>query len=989
MVSEQQTETFTVPVGTRLSQGIELEFLIAYVDTNEDDPDEADSANLPPLLRINTTQFIDKDTIEEHIEELVRGTLRNHGIPVNDPNDFTIKGPRHLANLDEWFVTHDGSVQEGIEERELTDGKSGPYSWYGMEVRSPALWDDPRVYDEVRFVVNLLKSKYRIRINPSCGFHVHVGNGAQYFRTETLKRFGALVFAADPLLSRLHAPWRRVAVFSKSIRYESRLARWEGMTPADSEALIERLSTKNEPDEDPELMTVDVLPVLPWSDRTREVADFRGQVEWEQYANDRVRDGPFITLTEKAAAPMFTPTPLPPMVPSPPHIRGGGKSSPLSSLNVSIDSDSDSDNGGGAAYRRVLELMKQPDFRQHCFKAYKTYHPERLTYSQLLNLIVTYECGKLFGRTDLDTLSTEEFYRGLMAVDPYIETLHTVYEWNPQTNELEFQGAEFAPEISHPQPLRYNVYNAEEILTQLDERASERSRAELAAAEDGNDSKTNTDESEDGGGRASGQSDTLEQLFYDRLDELMSHPTFPLERVEALVNIFTDQKAKAEKRQRDIDALFRQLYIAQARLPVEPTTGASPRTATSTSSTSSSVTSGGFNPPAARALDEATTSSSGSQDDQSSVRRAIGFNPATLYLPPPSPSDLDDLDVSGLSDLSHLSDLSDPSASLSFTPKSRTPPDRRSRLSPFHTPSRSLKALASAQPHWSSSSSSSSSDSGGGSNPAGFDAIRRTGAGHSNNSNNRRSRSNHSSQGSKTSSSLVSNPSSGGRDNNRICRGRTLRPHDYTRLPRDYVEHISEAALVEDIDWARMAWLPRPGGRGPRDPVEPHVRGPEACLNGTIPHEGEACIDHVATDTRAGLAAVLAADSAGALATMLMGWHGTRPNYSLAPYELDVRRVDAKRTVEFREAAGTLDPDWVILWSKICLGIMRFCRDASVGDFLEVLERVVSEEERQRTVNPQKRDRAAYDVCDLLEDVCLFAEATTIREREKTLGPPR
>ncbi|RYC55119.1 hypothetical protein CHU98_g11091, partial [Xylaria longipes] len=115
---------------------------------------------------------------------------------------------------------------------------------------------------------------------------------------------------------------------------------------------------------------------------------------------------------------------------------------------------------------------------------------------------------------------------------------------------------------------------------------------------------------------------------------------------------------------------------------------------------------------------------------------------------------------------------------------------------------------------------------------------------------------------------------------------------------------------------------------------------------------------------------------------------GDRANYNFGAYALGSLGFDEgwKRTIEFREAAGSLDPDWIITWANICVGILRFCRDASVIDFITVLERVVREEERQRTAND---DEGMYDVCDLLEDMCLFTEATTIRERERKLGPPR
>ncbi|KAI0429305.1 hypothetical protein F5Y09DRAFT_310723 [Xylaria sp. FL1042] len=91
-----------------------------------------------------------------------------------------------------------------------------------------------------------------------------------------------------------------------------------------------------------------------------------------------------------------------------------------------------------------------------------------------------------------------------------------------------------------------------------------------------------------------------------------------------------------------------------------------------------------------------------------------------------------------------------------------------------------------------------------------------------------------------------------------------------------------------------------------------------------------------------------------------------------------------KRTVEFREAAGTTDAEWIVTWSRICVGLMRFCRDASVDDFIYVLHKLSHQEER---VSAGKE--ITWDVCDLLEYIGLFAEAAIVRRREKELGPPR
>lgn len=178
----KSNNTFTVPVGTRLSHGIELEMLIAYLQPNEADPDEAISSTLPPILRIDPIKAMKGDETKnildatyEAIEEHVRTTLRSHGIRIKGPallgDDESESIPAHLKGLDQWDITQDGSVTE---EWEHTKGKIGRYQWFSAELRSPACWDVSEAYDEMGFVVSLLQSNYRVRLNPTCGFHVHV-----------------------------------------------------------------------------------------------------------------------------------------------------------------------------------------------------------------------------------------------------------------------------------------------------------------------------------------------------------------------------------------------------------------------------------------------------------------------------------------------------------------------------------------------------------------------------------------------------------------------------------------------------------------------------------------------------------------------------------------------------------------------------------------------------------------------------------------------
>lgn len=78
-----------------------------------------------------------------------------------------------------------------------------------------------------------VKENFHIHINPSCGFHVHLGVGArERIPTEVLRRFGALVWAAEPLLASLHPPERALSKWAPSVRLTSHLAKGATKTTA-------------------------------------------------------------------------------------------------------------------------------------------------------------------------------------------------------------------------------------------------------------------------------------------------------------------------------------------------------------------------------------------------------------------------------------------------------------------------------------------------------------------------------------------------------------------------------------------------------------------------------------------------------------------------------------------------------------------------------------------------------------------------------------
>lgn len=235
MGHEEGQAAVTEPPLPPLSFGCEFEFLFAYLPPGVEDP-HANVPGAPPVLRVG------ERGAPSVILEDIRTTLRSKGIPVRYPNDivpgtanpvsYPLTLPMRLRGLDMWDVTTDASVCEF---------RMPPYSWHGVELRTPASFAGRDARRSIAYVLDVIKSTYRVRINSSAGFHVHVGNGREWFPPRVLKRVAALLWAADPTLSRLHEPWRRMEFYSNSIRYESELA------GGDYDAHAARLAIRRDP----------------------------------------------------------------------------------------------------------------------------------------------------------------------------------------------------------------------------------------------------------------------------------------------------------------------------------------------------------------------------------------------------------------------------------------------------------------------------------------------------------------------------------------------------------------------------------------------------------------------------------------------------------------------------------------------------------------------------------------------------------------------
>lgn len=231
----------------RVTFGIELEFLVPYLWSGEADP-EADTDERQ-VIRLSQEDMGPGEvflTAHDRVKNILRDFLRSHDIPVTNNNTAQESGPPC-----EYSIGSDSSVREfGFRQ----------YHFTGIELRSRALLAEPSSFTEIKHVVSLLINNFRLRINDSTGFHVHVGMGSHRLPPRAVRRLSQFLWCADGMLSQLHPPERLLGQHCPSIRHWSHLAQGEFENWRLAEKELEELrqyfdlpspSTTAQDDEDP------------------------------------------------------------------------------------------------------------------------------------------------------------------------------------------------------------------------------------------------------------------------------------------------------------------------------------------------------------------------------------------------------------------------------------------------------------------------------------------------------------------------------------------------------------------------------------------------------------------------------------------------------------------------------------------------------------------------------------------------------------------
>ncbi len=201
LTAEMESATERTP----LAFGVEIECVTPYVTGETIDP-EPDGVihELAPLLRLSSDEV--GEYLEHTVHEKMHVVFERHGIPVD----------RKLG-LAGWLVKGDHSVWDGV--------RMGYDGICTVEIVSPPMWAIETAFRWVHYVVAVLTTNFRVRVNMSCGLHVHVSRGIEReFSHRDLRRFGALAWASEDALSCLHPPERRLSTYCQPLRRMSALA---------------------------------------------------------------------------------------------------------------------------------------------------------------------------------------------------------------------------------------------------------------------------------------------------------------------------------------------------------------------------------------------------------------------------------------------------------------------------------------------------------------------------------------------------------------------------------------------------------------------------------------------------------------------------------------------------------------------------------------------------------------------------------------------
>ncbi|KAK6815677.1 hypothetical protein PG987_016443 [Apiospora arundinis] len=238
--------TSTATSSPKVTFGIEWEFYIGFYQLQSDD----DLTGLEMSTAFPNTIIVPyfRSTLDEvqiEVRQQIVATLRENGVDINDVDDYgNITSPeahdssqarRYQDNTTQkqyflWSLDQDYSLRDPS----LGKGRASTTepSMLGLELISPAMADDPSSYADFERVINLVKAKYRVSVNSTCGLHVHTALGKTPISIHSLRRCAALCFAMEVVVVELHPKDRLDNLWAHPIGTGSNAA--QGKTATDA-----------------------------------------------------------------------------------------------------------------------------------------------------------------------------------------------------------------------------------------------------------------------------------------------------------------------------------------------------------------------------------------------------------------------------------------------------------------------------------------------------------------------------------------------------------------------------------------------------------------------------------------------------------------------------------------------------------------------------------------------------------------------------------
>ena len=178
----------TMPDPLHLTFGVEIECVVVFA------PDEFEDA----ISLAEGFLWDEKHSLRLSHDDKLRIICRNKVIQILRDNGFQTYVYGSGKGDQQWTVEPDASI--AIEDGRRDDG----YLECDVEISSPALRFCPEALRRVKRLVAVLRGQFRVEVNTSCGFHVHIGNRRSGFPLQTLKHLCMLTAMFEHQLSSLH-----------------------------------------------------------------------------------------------------------------------------------------------------------------------------------------------------------------------------------------------------------------------------------------------------------------------------------------------------------------------------------------------------------------------------------------------------------------------------------------------------------------------------------------------------------------------------------------------------------------------------------------------------------------------------------------------------------------------------------------------------------------------------------------------------------------